>query len=289
MNSGKEIEAIYRSYLESALTKQTGKELSQALRRVGLHREGQALEEYFEQNTPATDSMQGNDWDGRRCFVGPHLPSQAKPGDVWLDIVELTPMILVVSLDEATTDLYRWVSLHPVYVWQFRTFLHLADVKLVRQYFMKAADLFDPDRFTKMSSMEFVTNVYHEEAVAYAHWFGKYLCGQFELQLAEASLKPEEFLRVLPPHIRLWDEAAAHSEFARIAVGRDSLYKDPDAELDHQNDANKSLPDRMLYDEWERTVGVGFSTLVAAEVGLLHQVPRMAYEFIELQNAAPRP
>ena len=154
---------------------------------------------------------------------------------------------------------------------------------------MKAADLFDPDRFTKMSSMEFVTNVYHEEAVAYAHWFGKYLCGQFELQLAEASLKPEEFLRVLPPHIRLWDEAAAHSEFARIAVGRDSLYKDPDAELDHQNDANKSLPDRMLYDEWERTVGVGFSTLVAAEVGLLHQVPRMAYEFIELQNAAPRP
>lgn len=289
MNSDKEIEELYRSYLESALTKQTGKEFGQALQQIGLHREGQALEEYFDRSTTNTDSMRGDDWEGRPCFVGAHLPSQAKPGDVWFDIVELTPMVLVVSLDQATTDLYRWVSIHPVYVWQFRTFLHLADVKLVRQYFMKVADLFDSSRFIKMSSMDFVTNVYHEEAVAYAHWFGKYLCGQVELQLAQASLKPEEFLRALPPHIRLWDEAEAQSEFARIAVGQDSLYKNPDDELDHsESDANKSLSNHMVYDEWERTVDIGFSTQVAVEVGLLEQVPRMAYEFIELQNAAPR-
>ncbi len=290
MSGDRDLENLYRSYLESMLDPQVGKELSQALHRVGLHGEGQAIEVYFAHGPEATFNFQQSYWYGRRCFVGADLPALAEPGALWFDIVELTPMILVPGSDPTSHTLYRWVSTHPVYVWQFRTFLSLVDWHLIRTYFMKAPDLMMLDRFESMSSMAFIKNLYHEEAVAYAHWFGKFLCGQFDFQAAKKFLKPEEFSEVLPKNMRLWDEVQyCNSEFVRIAVGQDTLDKDPDDEFElREAGENELLPDRMLFEEWEHKYEIGLSTFVLLQPGLIERIPRKAYEFLQMQNAAPR-
>lgn len=290
MSCDRDLENLYRSYLESMLDPQVGKELSQALHRVGLHAEGQALKIYFAYGPESTCIFQQSYWYGRRCFVGAYLPAKAKPGDLWFDIVELTPMILVPDVDTTSHTLWRWISTHPAYVWQFRTFLRLVDWHLVRTYFMNAPDLMMLDRFEFMSSMAFVNNVYHEESVAYAHWFGKFLCGQFDFQAAKKFLKPEEFSEMLPKNLRVWDEVQySNSEFVRIAVGQDTLDKDPDNEFElREAGENELLPDRMLFEEWEHNFKIGLSTFVLLQAGLIERIPRKGYEFLELQNAAPR-
>lgn len=291
MKSDNSIESLYRRYLGATLTLDSGRDICQALHQVGLERESQALDFYLRHGIGAVSSIQGRDWDGRRCFIGAHLPLQAAPGDIWFDVVELVPMILIHPPRATSIQRYRWISMHPAYVWQFRTFLHLADWHIIQKYFMNVSDLMLLDRFQSMNSMDFITNIYHEEAVAYAHWFGKYLCGQFGLQWARDFLKLEAFMEILPASLRLWDEAEySRSEFVRVAVGRHTLDKDPDDEFElRENEANETLPNRVLYEEWDHTPDIGLSTMISGQIGLLQDLPRKAYEFIELRNAAPRP
>lgn len=291
MSNTPDIETLYKNYLESLLAVQTGRTLYQACYQMGLQKEGQALEDYFESNAEKGKGIQGRDWNGRRCFIGAHLPPNLRPGDVWFDITEISPMILIPPSDKSSTSPGQLISLHPVYVWQFRTFLRLVDYHLVNKYFMNVPDLLQLDRFISMDNTAIVTDVYHEEAVAYAHWFGKYLCGQFDLQTAKTFLSAEDFLQVLPSHICLWDESEyPDSEFVRIAVGHNTLYKDPNDDFDlREEKKNKNLSDRALYEEWEYNSTIGLSTLVSLEVGLMKKLPRKAYEFVEMRNAAMRP
>lgn len=291
MSHKENIEKIYRHFLESELDPQVGKTLCQVLHQVGLHGEGQALEAYCKHNFQVIHDFEDSTWGKRRCFIGPDLPSQAEPGDLWFDIVELTSMILVPAPHTPMAAAMReWVSTHPVYVWQFRTFLSLVDWRLARKYFMNASDLMETNRFESMSSMAFITNVYHEEAVAYAHWFGKQLAGQFTLEAAREFSEPKEFSGMLPQNVRLWDGAEySSSEFVRIAIGHDTLDKDPDNEFElRESGKNQLLADRMLFEEWERRPNIGFSTAVSLQIGLIKELPRLGYEFLELQNAAPR-
>jgi len=277
-------------YLQSCLNPEAGRDLADALELAGLQDESKALRSYFESGTEVTYQSETAPWSGRRCFTGPSLPTAAQPGDVWLDVVQLTPMILVPALRTAAAEKRRWVSMHPVYVWQFKAFLNLVRWRVVKKYFMAAPDLMLPSRFESLNNLSFATNLFHEEAVAYAHWFGNYLCRQFDLEAARNFLVPEQFSEILPPNMALWDEMEyGKSEFLRRAVRQSTIDADPDEEFETEGDyVNESRPDRMLYKEWERKPDVGLSTAVLCEVGLIQKTPLLAYEFVELLNAAPR-
>jgi hypothetical protein len=129
------------------------------------------------------------------------------------------------------------------------------------RYFADAPDLLKPERFESMRSLAFATNVYHEEAVAYAHWFGKFLCRRFNLQAGNELLEPKIFCKILPKDLKLWDEAQySNSEFVRIAVDRDTLYKEFDEEFEQrEQNENGAFANRMIYEEWERRPGFSYT------------------------------
>jgi hypothetical protein len=290
MSEQNKLENLYRDFLESKLDPQIAKHLRESCHHLGLHNEEKALEAYFEQGVQKIDNFQTDVWGKRRCFIGTDLPEQAELGDFWFDIVELMPMILVPSPYSPLVKMREWVSIHPVYTWQFRTFLSLANWHLIKEYFMNSPDLMDVKRFKFLNSMDYITNTYHEESVAYAHWFGKQLTGQFTLEIAREFTEENQFLQILPHNFRLWDGAEySSSEFVRIAIGQETIDKDPDDEFElRELGNNKSLPDRMLFEEWEYSPNIGLATAMPLQIELIKKVPRLAYEFIELTNAAPR-
>ena len=75
----------------------------------------------------------------------------------------------------------------------------------------------DARRFAAVDGHHAVTDVFHDEAIAYAHWFGKSITGRFTLQAASALLFPDELDALMPPGTALWD-AAEYLEGEREAV-----------------------------------------------------------------------
>ncbi|HLP88840.1 MAG TPA: hypothetical protein VK184_09670 [Nostocaceae cyanobacterium] len=293
MSNQDKIEKIYQEYLESQLDAQIAKHLGQILHNIGLQNEAKLLTAYFDQGIQKIDNFQTDIWGQRRCFIGKFLPENAEIGDIWFDIVELTPMILIPSPYSPLIEMREWVSIRPVYTWQFRTFLNLVKWHLIKEYFMNVPDLMDNKRFESINAMEFITNIYHEEAAAYAHWFGKQLTGQFTLEATREFAEPEQFFQILPPNFRLWDGAEySGSEFVRIAVSQETIDKDAgeiDEELEmRESKQNQILNNRVLFEEWEYKSNIGLGTAIPLQIELIKEIPRLAYEFIELTNAAPR-
>ena len=285
------LQDLYRQYLASGLDPAVAGQLADVLERVGLSDVSLALRTYLQRGPGVWYQPTDGLWSGHRRQAGPRLPTDAAPGDLWYDVVELTPMVLLPGPDPTVVGSRRWVSVHPVYVWQFRTFLRLADWRVAGRYFLTVNDLLAPERFNNQRAFDYVTDVYFEEALAYARWLGKFLARQFDLQAARDFLTAPELEELLPPNLRLWDEVEpTGSEFTRAAIGRDTLDKDADEESElRESGENVALPDRMLYEEWDHEPNVGFSTMVLAQTGLLTDLPRMAGQFVELLNSAPRP
>jgi hypothetical protein len=293
MNDQGVLEKTFQNYLRSRSDKGAAGEMCRVLDHSGLHNESRALEAYLEARAISVHRSGELDWDQRKCYAGPYPPSNPSLNDVWFDVVELTPMILIPREEEAPSlDRAFWLAMHPVYRWQFKGFLECAKVRRKLIEVPSAADYLSAERFEGISPTKFVTDVYHDEALAYAHWFGKFLSGQFALMDAKHFLDDNEFSQVLPPGMRLWDEAEfPFSEFVRRAVGNDTLCKTQDDRYDEfllrESGENESLPDRMLYEEWERREDIGFSTFVRFQVGLIESRLRHSI-FFEFRNAAPR-
>lgn len=275
----KKLEVLFEQYLALDLDTRVGNQLCRQFRDAGLLDIGYYLQTFLD-NGPQSVRVFRSEEQDNRCFIGVYPPEGAALGDLWFDVVELTIMMLVSPADSLSLERSQWLAIQPTYVWQFRTFLSMVYWRLRNQYFMNAPDVMQSNRFETMQSMAFVTNLYQEEAVAYAHWFRKHLCGRYDLKGAKKFLTSQRFVTLLPKGMRLWDEAEyPESEFERIAVSLDTIDTYPDED-----------PERMLVDEWDHRPDIGCSTRVPANKGLLDsKVPKIAYEFVELLNLAPRP
>ena len=74
-----------------------------------------------------------------------------------------------------------------------------------------------------------------------------------------------------------------------MAIARDTLKSDPYEEWEKiENGAERALVDRIVVEEWDRATDIGLLTIVRPDIGFIKQKPRMAYEYIELENSAPR-
>jgi hypothetical protein len=283
------LETSFRNYLESGLDARVAESLRQALLRAGLQAEAHALQRYLADGADARGQWTDPVWQNAPVSVGQNPPAQAPLGSVWFDVVELTPMVLLPLAGSTPPSSGVWLAMRPVYVWQFRTFVGLVDVGRTLTEFPMPSDFLAPDRFASLDSMAFITDMYHDEALAYAHWFGRTLVSQFDLQAARQSLPPAAFDAILPTGIGVWDGSEYPlSEFVRIAVRNNTLTKDIFAESEAlEMGANTDLSDRMLYDEWERNGDIGITTAVFLPHGLICSLPRKTL-FVELRNAAPR-
>jgi hypothetical protein len=286
MNDKGLLKKTFQKYLNSGLDKGAAKEMCRVLDYSGLHNESKALEAYFETQTRETH------WGQRKCYLGPIPPSNPKINDVWFDVVELTPMILISKEDDRSLDKAFWIAIHPVYQWQFQGFLGCVKVGRKLIEFPSAPDYLSAERFEGVDPTTIVTDVYHDEALAYVHWFGKFLSDHFELIHARRFLDDNEFSLLLPPGIRLWEEMEfPASEFVRRAYGDDTLNKTQEDQyqefLLRESRENERLLNRVLFEEWERREDIGFSTCVLLELGMIEDLPRDSI-FFEFQNAAPR-
>lgn len=223
------------------------------------------------------------------CYVSTQVPKEnCKIGDIWFDIIELTPMVLVCP--DGNEALKMWISLHPAYYWQFKAFLNLVSWEITQNYFLKADDLLDKSRFNKDNELGFINDIYHEEAVAYAHWFGKSLLGHLTLEQVREDLSQDELSMILPSDIYVWNGTEhPHSEFLRIASSQKNIHSDIYEEFDSIDDDDAArLKHDAVFSEWYKSDKISLSTAVRADTGLKTGIPRGGYEFIRLLNAAKR-
>ena len=295
MKNDRLLEQTFQKYLDSNLDPEIGKQLCSILPNFGLENEARSLQLYLESGNEVVGKIEGGIWSDRRYFVGPYPPVNCQPGDLWFDVIELTLMVLIPHqsdpemLEPNNNVLPAWVSTHPVYVWQFRAFLNLVKIGSKIIQIDSPSDYLLPHRFNSQKATDFVTNLYHDEAIAYATWFGKGMGGQFELQGARDFLFPEAFSQVLPAKMRLWDGMESPvSEFVRIAIGGNTIDKNDyeEAEL-RDSGENESLPDRMLFEEWDAGENIGFCTTVNLALGLIDDSPKSTI-FFDLLNRAYR-
>ena len=175
-------------------------------------------------------------------------------------------MVLVPATPDLSGDVAGWVATRPCAVWQLRAFLRLAGVvgagRVPHGYL-------DARRFAALDGHRAVTDVFHDEAIAYAHWFGKSITGRFTLQAASALLAPAELDALMPPGTALWD-AAEYLEGEREAVTRANLFADDEEDGD---DPAGPPAERSGFGEWERHPHIGFATFVRLRTGNPGQLP----------------
>ena len=269
------LEDAFVGYLGSALDVGAARELVDALDAAGLGAEAAGLRRAGAGDPAVTGPA------GRRTFHGRRPPVDSGAGDAWFDPVELVHMVLVPATPDLSSDVAGWVATRPCAVWQLRAFLRLAGVvgagRVPHGYL-------DARRFAAVDGHHAVTDVFHDEAIAYAHWFGKSITGRFTLQAASALLSPDELDALMPPGTALWD-AAEYLEGEREAVTWANLFADDD---DEDGDDRAGRPtERRKFGEWERHPHIGFATFVRLRSGLLETPTRRSY-LVDLDGAAPR-
>jgi hypothetical protein len=269
--SGKQsLETAYQGYLESTLATEAAKELIVALRQNGLEIESHALEAYCLEGSGVAFAAKG--WNADRlCTVSLDPPTNAKPGDLWFDPVELNLAILIPNPEGVSHHVTSWVSTHPVYVWQYRTFQSLVKVGKKIEVFPTPDDYLTSRRVDSQASTDYVTNIYHDEAIAYSSWMRKSLSGKYELDATKAYLGIEGLKRILPDNLKLW-ESSDVEEWYRTAVGINNLDRDFSFEYGkiaaEKYEELESNPGRILYQEWDYRSYIGMMTIVSAFCGL---------------------
>ena len=215
-------------------------------------------------------------WSGRRAWIGTVLPDAAQGGDIWLDVCELTPALLVPrrppddpseyapGVLERLTPFVAWLSLRPVARWQLAAFLSLARVGPRNVQITPPVRPLDPERLLAGAETEPATRLLPGEAGMYASWFGKGLAAREDWEHARAVLGAEELAALWGPLRREWNGSVVEGVYSVVTPDtvdadiRDLYDEDPDLED----------PERIFYGELEAPDDVGMRTHVNTQVGL---------------------
>jgi hypothetical protein len=198
-------------------------------------------------------------WRGRPAWVGARVPAQAQPGDIWLDVAELMPMLQIESLG--------WFATRPVERWQIGAFLSLAKTRGGR----KVGDLhpLDRSRLLRGAESEPVDRVLLEEAVLYAEWFGKLIADRSDWQVVAETMATDDLWGPL----REWSDELYEGVYSVVAPGT----------VD-----DEEFEDDQVFRLWEAPAGVGFRTIVRHDLGLFTETGEAEATGVRLRNQAPR-
>lgn len=192
------------------------------------------------------------------------LPPEAEPGEVWLDVTELMPMVRVPD---------GWLALRPVERWQVGAFLDRAKWSGPR----RIGDLttLDGARLLAGDEVEPVTRVLRDEAALYAMWFGKSIAHRIDWQLAAEALGASKMAKLWGP-VREW----ADEEY-------DGVYRVVDAEL-IDFDPDDDYPPVLIAGATEAPADVGFRTFVDTRSGLRTSPTETDTFGLSVRKLAPR-
>lgn len=255
-------------------------ELSRTLIAADLTDDGAALNAFAVAGEGAVTTFERPPWAGRKCSAGHAPPHAAEIGDLWFDAVECSAAILLPEPLGSETGQRRWLSIRPVCVWQFRTFVEAVRIGHQPSYYGEPADFLSLERLRDRVSRESIADIYWEEAGAFSVWFGKGLASWYEWQTAQRLLSLEQFNSVMPEMLRLWENGGEcwHRAWSRATTDYIDRWLQDEV-----------LPEGVEFDEWERNPGIGFTTFHLPISGLKMEAPiSSSFSSYTLENAAPR-
>lgn len=245
---------VFIEYLRAGAT--PTHELAAALRAAGLRLEGTLLE--------STGWQSGVDgW--RRLFVGRQPPRDAVPGDVWLDSIEVMPMVLVEEptyRDEAPSRPV-WLAIRPVMRWQFCAFVATAPIVRRTVQVEQQVAMLDSVRLAG-DELAPITSVLAAEAELYAIWFGKVVGTRDAWQGAARTLGGRA-ATLWMPGLREWiGELCSFDEGLRARIGPDEVELHPDDDYIAMRD--DGAEPRMLVGEAAHEPTTGLRTVASGKL-----------------------
>jgi hypothetical protein len=122
----------------------------------------------------------------RRFFLSHRLPKDAQAGDIWFDVIEIMPMLLVAREPEEVTEyspellhrmtpFHSWISINRTKNWQFEAFLKLAETKPRKNQVKPPREALELSRISISDELSDQSKILKDEAGLYALWFNKSL------------------------------------------------------------------------------------------------------------------
>jgi hypothetical protein len=275
----------YASYLCSP-SRTIATAFAELLRGSGFELEAACVEGCVERVADTIDTPAGP-LAGRPVSLASSPPPDVRVGSLWFAELELSTYIYLA--EPGRPDAARWLSLTPARAWQFEGFRLLAILGEQQTEFPSPEDYLRRPAFPGTEVL--AGDVYHDEALGYAHWFDRFLAGRHEWALARQLLKPEVFDIVLPRGWKFWEEPDfPGSEFARMATSRTNIDLPAD-DLQAQFDAPRKPEEaaRGIFDEWERSAKLGFSTSIVPALGFEPDEEKPKTLFFTYENSAMFP
>lgn len=223
---------------------------------------------------------------GRKCYISISLPD-AIPGDLWFDPLSLQTLVLVARAAEPSLrSSWRWLATRPVSVWQFVSFAMMVKAA-PRDEFGLPDDYLDVERWRNAEPTARLTSCYHDEAIAYSHFWGYVTTTEADLEIGRDWVTPDVYSEMLPSKFKLWSGSESSTEFLREAFSRETVgeHEDSTDELLERIERMGGLEGlarvpaefRGAFVEWERHSCIGFLTAVPIAVGLIDAVPRESW------------
>ncbi len=299
--SNNQLSQAYEHYLLSNFALEAAEKMAEVLYSADLIEEASALRAYVANGPNSTYTIQSGPWAGCDCIVSDIDPDFKAQGPLWFDLTELTHAFPLQLKPHYAND--NWLSIHPVYVWQFKAFLHLVRWEEWNAPF--PADLFNPDRFETVDETAFVTNIYSDEGNTYAFWLGKFLGYETCLREARKQISVEAFTAMFPAYLGLWQgmsKLPVQAETLREALFAETLDLDfqPSRRMAFVSSNLKNFPEpNILHDVWQKLDNVSFLTAIRPQTILKTSLENIKYlqrsglpindYAVALTSFAPRP
>lgn len=261
----------YIEYLRANGARESGVALAEALENYNLPLHAKALSTYLDMGDCTGALELPAPWAESSCYLAKRPPESTRALDVWFDPFELSFMVRTVNPPGFGKSTIGWVSMGPVYYWQYHAFQQLVRYRKKDTYFKCSSDLLASRPFG-VDKADYVTDIYYAEAAAYALWHGKGLTSSLRAEALVEVLSDAQLTQVVPSGLCFWDtnpgekegDCAAFELMRNLTVSSYSL------------------------DEWDRSTSVGFFTAIYDQIGLLPDevVPRDSGEYIEISNCS---
>jgi hypothetical protein len=274
----------FSAYLQPGSGSIAAQELIQQLKGASLNEEAWALELFVLNEMKDIAIAKSNPWSNGKCSIGMFPPPGPSDSDMWFDAAELTPYLFV-------KERMSWFAIHPVYCWQYKGFLETVKFEMTGS--VRATELeflsTRSERIIRIPDVEYIRNIYHEEAAAYTKWFGKSMAGGYlqGLHDMDHKLSTDVLKTICPDNFNIWDGSEYPGDTSkRMAFNTDVLNYEYLDELEEM----EFIPEKkVIYNEFETSPFVGISSLIFSGEGVLNlQPPFKAYDFVTLLNVVSR-
>lgn len=273
----------YKYFLFNKTSSKTQENMIELLHQSGYRLESWLLSCYFNHGKDEVKiELDDCIWSKRKAWISSHLPTDASPGDVWMDIIEMTPMILIptppAEVAEWSKELlnrlhndtnYGWVSLRPVANWQFMAFLELVVIENYDSQVPPPFQVMDTTRIIgKKESCSEVVNTIKSESDAYSLWFNKLISDPILWEYTYNFLTQREFDFLWGITKKEWvidfiDEATS------VMRTPETILFDVADGLESEEPYSSNLARSLTCDEWTFFKNVTFRTSVSSQIGLI--------------------